>query len=187
MDKNKVNRVKSPYICSNWPKTVKKTLFWPQNDVIRRNWGEIWQKNFQHYLLLLLTTPNIYFLRVKTKLKGSWGHIYVQNVRKWPKWRHFSNEMTAYVEIGVRYDKYIFSTLSTLTIEPSHIYYFWVKTKLTGSKGHYSCSNWPRTVKKTFFGHKMTSYVKTGVRYDKKFFQQYLILLQSHLIYTFCG
>jgi len=53
--KNKVNRVKRPYTCSNWPKIVKKTSFWPQYDIIRRNWGEIWQKNFQHYLLLLLS------------------------------------------------------------------------------------------------------------------------------------
>ena len=54
--KNGVKWVKKPYICSNCPKTAKKTSFWPQNDVIRRNWGEIWQKNFfQHYLHLLLS------------------------------------------------------------------------------------------------------------------------------------
>ena len=78
--------------------------------------------------------------------------------------------MTSYVKIGVKYGKNFFSTLSTLTTESSHIYFVWAKTKLTGSKGHISVridQNWPIW---RHFGHKMTSYVEIGVRYDKNFF-----------------
>ena len=76
--KNKVNRVKRPYICSNWPKMAKMASFWPQNDVICRNWGEVWQKIFfQHYLLLLLSHLIYTFLGVKMELNGSksWNYI----------------------------------------------------------------------------------------------------------------
>ena len=122
--KNNVNRVKRPYICSNWPKTVKKTSFWPQNDVIHRNRGKYDKKAFSTISTLTIETSNIYFLWVKTKLKGSKVHISVQIVRKRPKWRHFGHKMTSYVEIGVRYDENFFSILSTFTTDLSHIYFF---------------------------------------------------------------
>ena len=148
----------------------KRRLFWPQNDVIRRKWGEIWQKNFSTLSTLTTESFHIYFLRVKIKLTGSKGHTSVRIYQKWSKWRIFGHKMTSYVKIGVRYGKKIFSTLSTLTTESSHIYFLWVKTKLTGSKGHISVridQKWPKW---RHFGHKMTSYVEIGVRYDKNFF-----------------
>ena len=63
-----------------------------------------------------------------------------------------------------------FFNRSTLTTESCHIYFLRVKIKLTGSKGHTSVridQKWPKW---RIFGHKMTSYVKIGVRYGKKIF-----------------
>ena len=58
--KSKVNRVKRPYICSNWPKMAKMASFWPQNDFICRNWGEVRQKFFFQNNPLLLLSHLIY-------------------------------------------------------------------------------------------------------------------------------
>ena len=70
--------------------------------------------------------------------------------------RIYGHKMTSYFEIEVRYDKKFFSTLSTLTTESSHIYFFGVKTKLTGSKGHISVQIDQKQSKRRIFGHKMT-------------------------------
>ena len=59
--------------------------------------------------------------------------------------------MTSYVEIGVRYEKNFFATLSTLTTESSHTYFLGVKMELNGSKGHISVQIDQKTVKKTSF------------------------------------
>ena len=72
-----------------------------------------------------------------------------------------------------------FSTLSTLTSESSYIYLFGVKTKLTGSKGHISVQIDQKQSKRRLFGHKMTSYVEIGVRYDKKFSRLSTITTES--------
>ena len=66
------------------------------------------------------------------------------------------------------------SKLSTFTTESSHIYFLWVKTKLTGSKDHISVQIDQKQSKRRLFGHKMTSYVEIGVRYDKKFFFNFI-------------
>ena len=134
---------------------------------------------------LTIETPNIYFLLIKTKLKGSKGHISVQIYQKWSKRRLFGQKMTSYVENRVKYDKIFISTLSTFTTESFYIYFLRVKMKLTGSKGHTSVRIYQKWPKWRIFGHRMTSYVKIGVGMAKKFFQHYLLLLQSHLIYTF--
>ena len=88
--------------------------------------------------------------------------------------------------LGVRYGKKLLSTLSTLTTESSHIYFLWVKTNLTGSKGHISVRIDQKWAKWRHFGHKMTSYVEIGVRYDKKFFSTSSTLTtESSHIYFF--
>ena len=74
---------------------------------------------------------------IKTKLKGSKGHISVQIDQNWPKWHHFDHKMTSYVKFGCAMTKK-YSKLSTLTIETLYIYFLLVKTKLKGSKGHIS-------------------------------------------------
>ena len=115
---------------------------------------------------------------VKINLTVSKGHISVRIDQKWPKWRLFGYKMTSYVENGVKYDKK-FSTLSTLTIETPNIYFLWVITKLTGSKGHISVQIYQKWSKRRLFGQKMMSYVENMVKYDKKFFQHYLCLLYT--------
>ena len=90
---------------------------------------------------------------VKIKLIGSKGHISVQIDQKWPKWHNFGHKMTSYVKIGVGYGKKNFSTLFTLTTESSHIYFLWVKTKLTGSKGRVSVQIDQKQSKRRLFGH----------------------------------
>ena len=60
--------------------------FWPQRDVIRQNWGEVCHKNYFNIIYLITTEScHIYFLGVKTKLKGSTAQITVHNVGKRPK------------------------------------------------------------------------------------------------------
>ena len=78
-------------------------------------------------------------------------------------------------------------SIFTFTTESTHIYFLWVKTNLTGSKGDISVQIYQKWSKRRLFGQKMTSYVENGVKYDKKIFQHYLLLLLSHFIYTFCG
>ena len=92
------------------------------------------KKFFSTLSTLTSKSSHIYFYGVKTKLTGSKGHISVQIDQKQSKRRLFGHKMTSYVEIGVRYDKKFFSTLSTLTTESSHIYFFGVKMELNGSK-----------------------------------------------------
>ena len=60
--------------------------------------------------------------------------------------------------------------VSNITIETLNIYFLWIKTKLKGSKGRVSVQIDQKQSKRRLFGHKMTSYVEIGVRYDKKLF-----------------
>ena len=92
------------------------------------------KKFFSTLSTLTTESSHIYFLWVKTKLTGSKGHISVRIDQKWSKRRLFGQKMTSYVENRVKYNKFFFSTLSTLTTESSHIYFFGVKIELKGSK-----------------------------------------------------
>ena len=64
--------------------------FWPQRDVIRQNWGEVCHKNYFNIIYLITTEScHIYFLGVKTKLKGSTTQMFIMsdngqnNATKW--------------------------------------------------------------------------------------------------------
>ena len=177
----------SPHIHFSWVKTklkgskghisVQIYQKWPKRRLFGQKMTSYVENRVKYDKIFISTLSTfttesfyIYFLRVKMKLTGSKGHTSVRIYQKWSKWRIFGHKMTSQVKIGVRYGKKIFSTLSTLTTESSHIYFLWVKTKLTGSKGHISVridQKWPKW---RHFGHKMTSYVEIGVRYDKNFF-----------------
>ena len=66
--------------------------------------------------------------------------------------------------------KNFFSKLSTNTTDPLHIYFYGAKMKLRGSKGHITVEIVRKRPKRRDFGHKMTSYLKIGMRCGKKLF-----------------
>ena len=78
------------------------------------------------------------------------------------KWRHTS-------KLGWDMIKWFFNIIYLYYWVTSYIL-FVGKNKLTGSKGHISVQIDQKQSKRRLFGHKMTSYVEIGVRYDKKFF-----------------